>query len=146
MIYSYESGKADPSDEMIARMSGMLGVTTEKFASVKFKAEDFNRLKVQAHVAGIEKEARKAPQDDYKDKYIASLEKQVSLLEDQVNSLSGQIRHMLALALAKVSTNQTSLADLLVKQKIEPAEKVEDRLSRENGENYLKVKAAEGIV
>lgn len=81
-----------------------------------------------------------------KDKLIALLEKQNKLLEDQVSLLTGQLRHLLLLTLARVSTNQTSLADLLVKQKIEPAEKVEDRLSKENGENYLKAKSEVGIV
>lgn len=90
---------------------------------------------------------------DYRDDTIRMLKDQIQdlkshnqTLREQLNSVSGQLRHLLFLTLARVSTNQNSLADLLVKQKIEPAEKVEDRLSKENGENYLKAKLEAGIV
>lgn len=70
---------------------------------------------------------------DYKDRYI-------KILEEQVNYLQGQLRHLLILTHAKVATNQQALADLLVKQKIEEGDLVEDRLSKENLQNYQKLK------
>lgn len=91
-----------------------------------------------AHENG-ENIALKGKNDDYRDKYIKSL-------EDQVSSLKGQIRHLLLITQAKVLTNQNALADLLVKQKIELADEVEDRLSKENLQNYEKLKLEMGIL
>lgn len=81
----------------------------------------------------------------YKDQ-IEFHKEQNKLLQAQVNSLTGQLRHLILITHAKVETNQHALADLLVKQKIEPAELVEDRLSKENLRNYEKLKLEMGIV
>ena len=81
----------------------------------------------------------------FKDKYISSLEEQNRLLKEQLNLATGQLRHLLLATQAKVDTNQNALADLLVKQKIVVASEVEDRLSKDNLKNYLKLKAEAGI-
>lgn len=83
--------------------------------------------------------ALKGKNEDYRDKYIKSL-------EDQVSTMKGQIRHLILITQGQVLTNQHALADLLVKQKIELADEVEDRLSKENLQNYEKLKLEMGIL
>lgn len=83
--------------------------------------------------------------DFYKDELIKSLTEQKDNLNNQVNSLTVQLRHITIVTQAKIQTNQNALADLLVKQKIESAEKVEDRLSKENLLNFQKLKNELGI-
>jgi len=86
-----------------------------------------------------------ATNDDYRIKYIRSLEEQNRSLKDQISSLTGQLRHLMLIVAAKQETNQNALVDILVKLKIESAQKVEDRISKENVGNYQKQKSDIGI-
>lgn len=87
-----------------------------------------------------------AGSDFFKDELIKSLAEQKDDLRNEVNFLKGQLRHLVIMTQAKVATNQQALADLLVKQKIELADEVEDRLSKGNLQNYQKLKGELGIV
>lgn len=84
--------------------------------------------------------------DFFKDELIRNLTEQKDDLRVEVNFLKGQLRHLVIVTQAKVQTNQMALADLLVKQKIEVAAEVEDRLSKANLQNYQKLKTELGIV
>lgn len=84
--------------------------------------------------------------DFFKDELIKSLREQKDDLRNEVSYLKGQLRHLMVITEGKVATNQHALADLLVKQKIESAHTVEDRLSKENWQNYQKLKNELGIV
>jgi hypothetical protein len=122
----------DVSERAIQRWVAEPGITPRK-ETLRQLSELF-----VSHENG-ENVALKGKNDDYRDKYIKNL-------EEQVSSLKGQIRHLLLITQAKVETNQHALADLLVKQKIELADEVEDRLSKENLRNYEKLKLEMGIL
>src|SRR6478609_10285078 len=47
----------------------------------------------QKHIEGVDV-AKNALSDDYRDKYVELLEKQVATLTDQVNLATGELRHI----------------------------------------------------
>lgn len=129
--------------EFVAKLLGVTERGIDNWTSENPKEpQEKNRLKISEYFRKHQKGENLillSDTADYRDKYIASLEEQVSFLK-------GQLRHLILVTHAKVETNQNALADLLVKQKIEPAETVEDRLSKENLQNYQKLKSELSIV
>lgn len=125
-IQRYEKGDLLPDHETVQKLCD---VYNYDFVSLIYKV----------------KRDSPAGSDFYKDELIKSLTEQKDHLYNQVNSLTVQLRHITIVTQAKIQTNQNALADLLVKQKIELAEKVEDRLSKENLQNFQKLKNELGI-
>lgn len=129
---NYETGARTPDFETIVDLAGKLDFSKELIDIILEQnvPEKFpNNEDVQAD----------DKPKDYTDKYIKSL-------EEQVNFLQGQLRHITILTHARVATNQHVLVDLLAKQQNEEVEQVERMLSKENLQNYQKLKDELGIV
>lgn len=125
-IQRYEKGELFPDHEMVQKLCE---VYSYDFVSLIYSVKRDNST----------------GSDFFKDELIKSLAEQKNDLRADISFLKGQLRDLLIAAQARVETNQNALADLLVKQKIEVAEQVEDRLSRENAQNYRKLKNELGI-
>lgn len=125
-IQRYEKGELFPDHEMVQKLCD---VYSYDFVSLIYNV----------------KRDSPAGSDFFKDELIKSLTEQKEYLKADVNFLQVRLRDLLMGTHARVETNQSALADLLVKQKIELAEQVEDRLSRENAQNYRKLKSELGI-
>lgn len=89
---------------------------------------------------------------DYKDRYIATLEKQNKYLEKEVTELKGKfslcedhIRDLLLLTHSIAGTNQDSLAQIMEKLKIGTVEKVTEQHRKANLASYSRMKAYLGI-
>jgi len=77
---------------------------------------------------------------NYKDKYIASLERENARLQKDLDLSLGEVRHNLLLSRAIAETNQELLIELLAKQRKTSVEEVALEVSKANGERYQKMK------
>lgn len=126
----WEERDVDPSDSGdIAKVESYFGTTLDGLKALK--SFDF-----------VENPSKQ----DYRDRYINSLEKQVRTLEDQLSLATGQLRHVLLLTHALAETNQDALIQLMAKQKIGSVETIDDQLSTANSLTYQKMKDELGIV
>lgn len=136
-LRKWEERDADPSDSGdIEKVERYFGLSLNQLAGLK----NFDFVQISRGTEHQKDELIKSLRDQIQD-----LKDHNQTLKDQVNSLKGQFRHLLLLTLAKVTTNQNALADLLVKQKIAAAKEVEDRLGKENDDYYESEKNELGI-
>lgn len=91
------------------------------------------------HTAG-ENIATSGNKNDYKEKYINSLESQVKLLTDQVSSATGELRHIAVMNYAILKTLRKSLAQLIAKSERQDLLKVAERLDKETNEFYRSIR------
>lgn len=97
--------------------------------------------------------AQMADTNDYRGRYIISLEDRIKdkddrikTLEDQLNLVIGQLRHVILLTHALSETNQDAIIQMMAKQKIASGDELNERMGIMNTENYQNMKDELGIV
>lgn len=83
---------------------------------------------------------------DYKDKYIASLEKQNRILEDQLNSATGELRHIAVMNFAMLKVMRKTAAQILAKVEKGDLQKIAEVIDTETAAYYRSVREKGSLI
>lgn len=83
---------------------------------------------------------------DFKDRYIASLEKQNKLLEEQVNSATGELRHIAVMNFAMLKVMRKTVAQILAKVEKGDLLEIAGKIDKETATFYRSVRERGSLI